>query len=248
LAGAIPTLSQGLRGEAPATGGLEPTTWLSRGTTDYFDGAPTRHAAAPSDLHMVEPSGDVWGIGAATVPLGLPPGGSRARPASWWQPVDAGARGEEEDAPILAPGQVRGQLRQNDAPSSVPSARHTQTPPGRLQNTLPRTSTLRAVGHAGSSEAMSSRTRAIVSMPSGRSRECPMCLWAESSMYSTDSSGEEARPVRKAKSSDQHVGAPVGSDAYTPWQGCSFPGMGWSTSPEAAPRPAGWAGRRRAGR
>src|SRR5713101_421299 len=27
------------------------------------------------------------------------------------QPVDASTRGEEEDAPILAPGQVRGQLR-----------------------------------------------------------------------------------------------------------------------------------------
>src|SRR5262249_8654789 len=32
------------------------------------------------------------------------------------QPVDTGACGEEEDAPILAPGQIRRQLRQDNAP------------------------------------------------------------------------------------------------------------------------------------
>src|SRR5712691_6277355 len=36
------------------------------------------------------------------------------------QPVDAGARGAEEDAPILAPGQVRRQLRQDNAPQQLP--------------------------------------------------------------------------------------------------------------------------------
>src|SRR5262245_60146416 len=48
------------------------------------------------------------------------------------QPIDAGARGEEEDAPILAPGQVRRQLRQDNAPQqlSIGTAHPHTTRPG----------------------------------------------------------------------------------------------------------------------
>src|SRR4029453_7823857 len=44
------------------------------------------------------------------------------------QPVDTGAGGEEEDAPILAPGQFRRQLRQDNAPQQFPiGAAHPHT-------------------------------------------------------------------------------------------------------------------------
>src|SRR5262245_33643559 len=44
------------------------------------------------------------------------------------QPVDAGACGEEEDAHIRAPGQVRRQLRQDNAPQQFPiGAAHPHT-------------------------------------------------------------------------------------------------------------------------
>src|SRR5712691_8693124 len=64
------------------------------------------------------------------------------------QPVDAGARGEEQDAPILAPGQVRWQLRQDNAPQQFPiRAAHPYTAwPGAEHVAVP--VHFEAVGHA----------------------------------------------------------------------------------------------------
>src|SRR5262245_3346183 len=65
------------------------------------------------------------------------------------QPVDAGARGEEEDAPILAPGQVRGQLRQDNAPQQLPiGAAHPDTTRPGTEHVAAHVY-LEAVGHTG---------------------------------------------------------------------------------------------------
>ncbi len=86
-----------------------------------------------------------------------------------------GADGQDFWQKLLS--EIRAQMREAGAgmrPSSAPSGRHTQTPPGPVQYTLPRTSTLRPSGTPGSADAMSSRTRFPVSVPSGRTSNARM--------------------------------------------------------------------------
>src|SRR5215831_5138994 len=143
-----------------------------------------------------------------------------------WQPVDAGARGEEEDAPILAPGQVRGQLRQDNAsqPFAIWAA-HPHAARSGAEYVVVQVD-LEAVGHAWVLRRHVQEDRLLVSVPSGRTSNARICLWAESSMYRTDSSGEKSRPFGSAKSSTSKWRVPSGLMRYTPLQGCSFPGMG----------------------
>src|SRR5262249_12440741 len=83
-------------------------------------------------------------------------------------------------------------------PSTSPLGRHTHTPPGPVQNTWPWRSTFMPSGTPGSSDAMVTRMRLFVNVPSARTSKARMCLWAESSMYRIDSSGEKARPLGSA--------------------------------------------------
>src|SRR5438309_11310799 len=79
----------------------------------------------------------------------------RTRPASpgacralWWATGRPGARREEEDAPIFAPGEIRGQLGQQNAPQDLAGGTthpHT-TRPGAEHVALE--VDLEAVGHA----------------------------------------------------------------------------------------------------
>ena len=96
-------------------------------------------------------------------------------------------------------------------PISVPLARHTQMPPGPVQNTFPARSTLRPSGTPGSSDAMSRRMRPLASVPSGRTLNARICFWAESSIYRSDSSGEKARPFGRVKSSATRCRVPSGA-------------------------------------
>ena len=58
-------------------------------------------------------------------------------------------------------------------------------------------------------------------------------------MYSTDSSGEKARPFGSAKSSATSCSVPSGVRRYTPLHACSLPGMGWVHQPAGRTVPGG---------
>jgi len=209
-------------------------------------GRPTISMAPRPDMRQalqtciwVEPSGDVWGI-APHVPLVCAPGGSRARPRLGWQPVDAGARGEERRShPRPRPGSR--QLRQNDAPESVPSARHTQTRPARCRTHAPHVDLEARRARRIFRGHVPAGTRPLVTAcRQGAAANARMCLWAESSMYSTDSSGEKGG--RSARQSRPPAGGGSRRERCGTRRGRAAPFPGWAGPPPGGPhhaRPAG---------